>query len=166
MEVRELPDRWWVDDERLLRMLGEALSVGDVPASLVETGKQAFSWQDLDAELAALTYDSATDRMPALAGTRADDLARLRQLTYRATRTGLEIELAVTEDAIVGQLWPHQPGTVEVQFRRGNSIICTANQAGGFVIRPIPSTPFRLHCQTPAGVSVITEWVTLAEPQR
>jgi len=161
-----MPDQWWVDDDRLLRMLGEALRAGDVPASFVETGKRAFPWQDLDAELAALTYDSATDRTPALTGTRADDLARLRQLTYRATRTGMEIELAVTEDAVVGQLWPRQAATVEVQPARGHSTTRTVNQAGGFVIRPVPPTPFRLYCQTTAGVSVITEWVTLADPWR
>jgi hypothetical protein len=159
-----VPDQWWVDDDRLLRMLGEALSAGDVPASFVESGKLAFPWQDLDAELAALTYDSATDRTPALAGTRADDLARLRQLTYRATRTGLEIELAITEDAVVGQLWPRQAGTVEMRPRRGDSTTRPVNQAGGFVIRPIPSTPFRLYCQTTTGASVITAWVTLAQP--
>jgi len=159
-----VPDRWWVDDDRLLRLLGEALRIGEVPASFVETGKLTLPWQDLDAELAALTYDSATDSTPALAGTRADDLARLRQLTYRATRTGLEIELAVTEDAVVGQLWPRQAGTVEVHPRRGDSTTQLVNQAGGFVIRPIPSTPFRLSCRTTTGVSVITDWVTLADP--
>ncbi|HEV8651889.1 MAG TPA: hypothetical protein VG276_21455 [Actinomycetes bacterium] len=161
-----MPDQWWVDDDRLLHALGEALRAGDVPASFVETGKLAFPRQDLDAELAALTYDSAADSTLALAGTRADDLARLRQLTYRATRTGLEIELGVSEDAIVGQLWPRQAGTVEVSPARGDSTTRTINQAGGFVIRPIPATPFRLHCRTAADVSVVTEWVTLADPSR
>lgn len=161
-----MPDRWWVDDRSLLQALAEALRHGDVPASFVEAGKLAFPSEDLDAELAALTHDSAADGTPATSGTRSDELASLRQLSYRATRARLEIELGVAEDAVVGQLLPPQAGTVEVDPARGERTTGTVNQAGGFVIRPIPPTPFRLRFHVGAGVRVVTEWITLANPWR
>jgi hypothetical protein len=161
-----VPDQWWVDDDRLLQELGEALRHGEVPDSFVVAGKLAYPFDDLDAELAALLYDSAADRTPATAGTRSDELASLRQLTYRAARAGVEIELGVAEDAIVGQVVPPQAATVEVDPARGERTTVTVNEAGGFVVRPIPPTPFRLRFRLPAGVMVVTDWVTLADPWR
>ena len=35
------------------------------------------------------------------------------------------------------------------------------DEIGCFIIRPLPSSPFRLHCHTAAGVSVLTTWITL-----
>jgi hypothetical protein len=78
----------------------------------------------------------------------------------------LEIELGVAEDAVVGQLLPPQAGTVEIHPARGKRTTETVNQAGGFVIRPIPPTPFRLRFRTAAGVGVVTAWITLANPSR
>lgn len=161
-----MPDQWWVDDDRLLQELGEALRHGEVPDSFVVAGKLALPFDDLDAELAGLLYDSAADRTPATAGTRSDELASLRQLTYRAARAGVEIELGVAEDAIVGQVVPPQAATVEVHPARGERSTVTVNEVGGFVVRPIPPTPFRLRFRLPAGVMVVTDWVTLAYPWR
>jgi len=53
-------DSW--DDERLLAALSEALKASQaVPSWFVETGKNAFAWHNIDAELAQLTYDSNID---------------------------------------------------------------------------------------------------------
>ena len=49
-------DDW--DDERLLAALGEAIKARQaVPAWVVEMGKNAYAWHNIDAELAQLTYD-------------------------------------------------------------------------------------------------------------
>jgi hypothetical protein len=51
---------WWDDDDALLSAVRVALAThDDVPASFVEMGKASFAWHDIDAELAALSYDSA-----------------------------------------------------------------------------------------------------------
>ena len=50
---------WWVDDDELLGELHRAFE--PVPASFIEAGKMAFTWRSIDAELAALTYDSSRD---------------------------------------------------------------------------------------------------------
>ena len=51
------------DDDRLLAALGQALKAREaVPSWFIETGKNAFAWHNIDAELAQLTYDSEQDR--------------------------------------------------------------------------------------------------------
>jgi len=56
-----MPDSW--DDEELLAALGEAMRARQaVPEWFVETGKNAYAWHDIDAEMAQLTYDSLVDR--------------------------------------------------------------------------------------------------------
>ncbi len=52
--------QWWSDDDQLLEVLRDALTTArEVPPGLVAAGKAAYSWRTIDAELAALTYDSA-----------------------------------------------------------------------------------------------------------
>ena len=56
---------WWDDDEELLALLRDALAEQhDVPARFVEAGKASFAWHSIDAELAALAYDSVADPSP------------------------------------------------------------------------------------------------------
>ena len=51
------------DDDELLAALGEAIQAREeVPEWFIETGKNAYAWHNIDAELARLTYDSSRDR--------------------------------------------------------------------------------------------------------
>ena len=145
----------WTDDEQLLADLGAALRAQRaVPDRLMEMGRAAFAWQHIDAELAALTFDSTVAEG---AGVRAKPAA-LRALTFAAG--GLTIELEVTADALVGQLVPAQPGEVDVLTREGATTV-PADDVGWFTIRPRPAGMFRLHVRPTDGASVITEWTTL-----
>lgn len=146
---------FWDDDERLLAELGVALRAeAEVPARFVEAGKAAFAWRTVDAELASLTYDSATE---GVAGVRAEP-ADLRALTFVAR--GLTIELEVTEDSLIGQVVPPQPGSVEVLLRDGSAGSVEIDEVGWFAIRPRPSGLFRLRVTTANGTAVLTEWIT------
>jgi hypothetical protein len=156
--VTGVADHWWTDDDQLLATLGEALRAGDVPGAVVRAGKLAYAAHGIDAQFAALTYDSAVDDGQALAATRAEP-ARARSLTFGSTT--LTIELEVTEDAVLGQLLPPQPGTVQVEVDGGGDETVDVDEAGGFVVSPIPQSPFRLRFRTAAGGSVITGWIPL-----
>lgn len=157
------PGQWWADDEQLLAALGEALRTGPVPAELIEAGKRAFLFYDLDAQVAALVYDSALDQQPAPAGMRAEaEPAALRALRFAGT--GLTIEVEIGEDAIFGQLLPPQAGTVQVQAaggEHGEDLVVPVDDTGGFVIRPLPAAPFRLRCHAAGGTVVLTDQITL-----
>ena len=145
------------DDDELLEALGEALRAREqVPEWFVETGKNAYAWHNIDAELAQLTYDSASDR-DAVAVVRSE-AASIRALTF--TSGQLSIELEVTESSLVGQIIPPRAGTLEVHTTAG--VVSTpVDEIGSFVVDPIPASPFRLRCRTQDGADVLTGWITL-----
>jgi hypothetical protein len=146
------------DDEELLAALREALNARQaVPPEFVEAGKNAFAWHNIDAELAQLTYDSSRDSDHARS-LRAET-ASVRALTF--TSAHLTIELEVTQDSLLGQIIPAQPGTIKIQPRDGAETTVSADEIGCFSIRPIPAGPFRLHCRTAADVDALTGWITL-----
>lgn len=153
--TREWPD--WTDDEQLYTELGEAMrSAAAVPDRFVAAGKAAFAWRTVDAELAELSYDSVVDG--ALAGTRAEPAA-LRSLTFVAS--GVTIEVELTEDALLGQVVPPQPGSVQLRQKDGSATTAPVDDVGWFVLRPLPVGLFRLLVHTADGRSVLTEWATL-----
>jgi hypothetical protein len=156
--VSRVATRQWSDDE-LLGALKDALrSAQDVPKEFIEAGKAAFAWHNIDAQLAALTYDSAESATAGAPATRSEP-ATLRALTFAASRLGLDLE--VSDDALRGQLVPPQAGTVEVRTAAGPLAEAVVDEVGYFVIRPVPSGPFRLSCRTEAGVAILTGWITL-----
>ncbi len=145
------------DDEELLAALGEALRAREaVPGWFVETGKNAYAWHNIDAELAQLTYDSSRDQ-DAVAVVRSE-AASIRALTFTSAR--LSIELEVAEDSLVGQIIPPRAGTLEVHTTAGVTS-SPVDEIGCFAVAPIPANPFRLRCRTEDGADVLTGWITL-----
>jgi hypothetical protein len=148
----------WADDDRLLAALGEAVQAARaVPPEFTTAGQAAFTWRTIDAELAALTFDSATEDavVPAM---RAEE-AGPRFLTFAGSE--LTIELEIGPDSIIGQIVPAQPGHVDACPASGPASTAEIDEIGCFIIRPLPSSPFRLHCHMTSGGSVLTTWITL-----
>ena len=149
-------DGW--DDEQLLAALREAMRAREaVPAGFVETGKSAYAWHNIDAELAQLTYDSERDRR-GTSVTRSET-ASIRALTF--TSAHLSLELEVTGDSLLGQIIPLRSGTLEIQTRAGATTTTPVDEIGCFAIDPIPDGPFRLRCRMVDDTDVMTGWITL-----
>jgi hypothetical protein len=145
------------DDEELLAALAQALRAREaVPEWFVETGKNAFAWHNIDAELAQLTYDSRRDRDVA-AATRSET-ASIRALTF--TSGQLSIELEVGESTLLGQIIPPRAGTLEIHTAAGVAS-SPVDEIGCFGVSPIPASPFRIRCRTEDGADVLTGWITL-----
>src|SRR5579863_2128058 len=123
-----------------------------VPDWFVETGKSAYAWHNIDAELAQLTYDSdsasdsGSDRDRDLVAAVRSETASIRALTF--TSPHLSLELEVTEDALLGQIVPPRAGTLEVQTTAGAIVTTPVDEIGCFSVEPIPASPFRLRCRT------------------
>jgi hypothetical protein len=148
-------DDW--DDEHLLAALGEAVRAREaVPPWFVETGKSAYAWHNIDAELAQLTYDSSHDTIGA-AVTRAE-AASIRSLTF--TSPHLSLELEVTGNSLLGQVIPPRAGTLEIHTRAGVTT-SPVDEIGCFAVDPSPASPFRLRYRAPDGTDVLTGWITL-----
>lgn len=149
----------WDDDERLAADLAEAMRTERaVPPRFVAAAKAAFAWRTIDAELAAVTFDSARGSADALAGTRAER-ASVRTLTFASS--GLTIDVELTADALLGQVVPARPGEVLLNVRDGSTRTAPIDDLGWFVIKPRPSGTFRLSLRPATGESVVTEWITL-----
>jgi hypothetical protein len=154
--VSQVRDGW--NDEQLLRELREALRARQaVPPEFVETGKNAYAWHNIDAELAQLTYDSSHDgeRCAAM----RSETASVRMLTFASAHFSIELE--VTEGSVLGQIMPPGEGTIEAQTQAGGTTVTPIDEIGCFSIEPIPSSPFRLHCRAAGRIDVVTGWITL-----
>ncbi|HZG93541.1 MAG TPA: hypothetical protein VEZ46_02410 [Mycobacteriales bacterium] len=145
------------DDEQLLSELRSALVDHDpVPDDVVAAARDAFGWRTLDADLAALSYDSLLDERE-LAGVRsAGDAARL--LTFESPVLTVEVE--VGSGRIIGQLVPPQPGEVEVRHVGGSTTV-PADAVGRFVANGVPAGPVSLRCRTTDATAVVTDWIVL-----
>jgi hypothetical protein len=146
----------WDDDNALLAALAEARAE-NAPPELVGEAKAVYTWRTIDAELAALAYDSGVELEDA-SGLRGE-AATLRTLSFSAH--ALSLELGLNKDAMLGQFVPPQPGRVEVRTPTAVLASVPVDEAGCFTIRPLPSGRFRLHCLTAAGDRILTSWINL-----
>jgi hypothetical protein len=152
-----MPEGW--DDEELLAALGDAMKARqEVPEWFVETGKNAYAWHNIDAELAQLTYDSSVDADRSQVAAVRSESASIRALTFTSAR--LSIELEVASDSLLGQIVPPRAGTLEVHTTAGVTS-WPVDEIGCFLLAPIPASPFRLRCRTEDGADILTGWITL-----
>ena len=146
----------WSDDE-LFEALRDALTTAeDVPQSFVEAGKAAFVWRTIDAELAALTYDSAWESLEPVPI--RSESATLRSLTFASEGWTIEVEL--TPDGVLGQLDPPEAGTISARGDGGTLATAAIDDLGFFTLRPVPTAPYRLVCTTESGTTILTGWIT------
>jgi hypothetical protein len=153
--VVALDDGW--DDEELLATLGEAMRARQaVPEWFVETGKNAYAWHNIDAELAQLTYDSSRNQ-DVVAAVRSE-AASIRALAFTSSR--LSIELEVAESSLLGQIIPPRGGTAEMQTQAGDISTTSIDEVGCFAIEPKPGSPFQLRVRSEGQADVVTGWLT------
>lgn len=123
------------------------------PREVVEAAKQSFPWRTVDAELAALTFDSLLDAEPVL----ARSAAQPRILTFEAPGLTIEVEVDTGRSArrMLGQLVPGQ--AAELELRSGGEVVTTgtADQLGRFTL-PLPVSRQRvsLRCRLADGTEV------------
>lgn len=155
-----MSSQWAHDDDDLVAALQEAFRAEqEVPREFIEMGQAAYTWRNIDAELAALTFDSATELAAAAAAPVRSAEASPRFLTFSSA--DLTIELEIGPDAITGQIVPPQPGHADACPASGPAASTEIDDIGCFVIRPLPASPFRLHCHASSGISALTTWITL-----
>ena len=144
-----------LSDDQLLSALGRALDAADpVPESVLEGARAAFTWRNIDIELAQIVFDSNSD----LAGVRSEDINR--QVTFEAP--GVEIEVMVVDNGnrrLVGQLVPPAERTVELVGSDSVRSVET-DRLGRFDFDDIAPGPVRIVVRGADGQRLVqTEWV-------
>jgi hypothetical protein len=143
-------------DEQWVRELREAFEdARNVPRAVREAGYAAYTWRSIDAELAALTYDSTVED-PALVGARSQQ-ASLRSMSFASRSVTIELEVAPPQ--LLGQIVPAGGAELTVSLRDGGSATVPVDDLGCFTVSPVPTGPFRLELTAPA--HVVTDWITL-----
>ena len=130
-------------DDQLMAELVAAIEAGDpVPAAVTAAAKASYTWRTVDAELAELVFDSASEE---LAGVRGGEEST-RQVTFRAP--GVEIEVAVLSEGarrIIGQLVPPQQAEIELRYGSDARTV-RSDHLGRFTFHDVPVGPISLRC--------------------
>jgi hypothetical protein len=133
-------DRW--DDERLFQEIAAAVAPPEVPEQILRSAEAVYTWRTIDADLAALAFDSAL--APAFEPGLRGDQAALRTLTFESRDLVLDLELS--SGALMGQVVA--PGRVTVELTTldapQESTDVTVDEVGFFSVRPAPIGPFKL----------------------
>jgi hypothetical protein len=148
-------------EDELLELLRGALQREDRPPDeVVRAAREAWTWRTIDAELAALTYDSALDE-EALAGVRG--VATARALSFGADQVLLEIELtAAGDDArLEGQVTPPMATGVDVERVDGDPAVpLSTDELGRFHADRLHRGVVRLRIDH-GGRTLVTDWFSI-----
>jgi hypothetical protein len=138
-----------------------AARLDPVPPELVQAATDAFSFRDLDAELAELAFDSLLDADQATLVRSSPDR---RLVSFRTAELTIDIEVTRTgpQRQVMGQIVPPGPATVEIRHRDGVSVI-DADELGRFSSASLRAGPLSLRLR-PAGHPqpvIVTDWVSI-----
>jgi hypothetical protein len=100
-----------IADDELIRVLGEVLDEDEpIPAGAVEFASQAFTWRDVNSELAELLHDSLLELVEVRDG------AAARMLVFQAGAFTLDVEH--DHGALRGAVSP--PGSYRIEVQEGS----------------------------------------------
>jgi hypothetical protein len=148
------------EDERLLEELRRAAGRYDPPpAWVMDAARSSLTWRTIDAELAALSFDSAVDQPASAVRSEGGP----RQLTFEAPGLNIEVEVSAdgTRRQLVGQLTPSQLARIDIRHAGGITTVDT-DDLGRFRADAISAGPVSLRCHPTAPLSAtpfVTEWV-------
>jgi hypothetical protein len=120
-------------DRALLDELAALLrGQNEPPPEVLHAARETFTWRTVDAEIAALAYDSLLDDAPSTVRAAAQP----RILTFEADGLTIEVELDATASGrrLLGQLIPAQ--AADLELRSGEDVLasCASDDFGRFAI--------------------------------
>ncbi len=103
-------------EAQLIELLRQGLvSTDPVPADVTDFAMAALTWRTIDAELAAIAFDSASEDTPAGVRGSATD----RMLSYETEKLSIDIEYRSATRRLIGQVAPAQLATIELHHSKG-----------------------------------------------
>lgn len=145
------------EDEQLLAVLREGLADSDaVPSDVVAFAKAAFTWRDIDAELAELDFDTADEDVPS--GVRSSATARM--ISFHAGQWTLDVEFDEITGRLMGAISPEISYTIDVHSA-GTFFSTASDDAGRFQAEGLLRGPLSLVLRLSDGAVIKTQWVVL-----
>jgi hypothetical protein len=154
-----------MSDDDLMVALRDGLTASEQPPpDIVAAARASFTWRSIDAELAALTFDSIT-QSPELAGVRGSEGPRALTFEYENVVVEVEIDEDASGRTVIGHVAPAGLEWVEVhQASVAAPIRLDADERGRFRAPGVGHGPFRLLCRFGAGAPIpmlLTDWVSI-----
>jgi hypothetical protein len=145
-------------EDRILSLLRKGLGEADsAPDDVIEFAKAAFSWRDIDAQLAELAYDSSEETTPV--GVRSTATARM--LSFEAGSWTIDIEYSSVSQRLIGQIEPARQVEVELHLA-GGTLVTQTDELGRFDFDGVLPGPVSLIFRTAGNLEVVkTEWTVL-----
>jgi hypothetical protein len=143
-------------DDALLDELAALLGPRqEPPPEVLHAAREAFAWRTVDAELAALTYDSLLDE--AAVAVRAVATPRVVTFETPALTIEVEVDAAPSGRRLLGQLLPAQEAELELLEDGAVRSTGAADDLGRFVLA-LPAAVGRvaLRCRLADGATVAT----------
>ena len=138
-----------------LRIIGA--SIDPLPSLVTDLAYAAFETRDLDAELAALTADSAVDNAQLVRGAA---VAAPRMVSFEAE--SVTVELQVERGSDTAQLRGFVVGAVAVTLETATTRRpVELDEHGWFLVEEVPFGALRLRLERPDGRHVSTEWIAV-----
>ena len=147
-----------MNDPILLALAAAVRRDDPVPPSVIADAKASYTWRSIDAELAALSYDSVSDAS-ALAGVRQTDHAAIRELTFAFRDATVHVQIA--RGGLHGQVVPPRRGEAELHVDGRPVRTTEVDDQGWFSFAPLPATAFRLLWRIAGGGTAMTDRLTL-----
>jgi hypothetical protein len=149
-------------DDALLAELSAAVAVHDpVPAAVLDAAKASMTWRTIDAELAALAFDSSVDESPVLVRGPASDE---QLLTFETDELAVDLQVSKRGDGrrLVGQIAP--AGVAEIEVRTGSGVVVTvsSDELGRVPAVDVPAGSLSLRILRAGETNpIVTDWVTV-----
>lgn len=144
-------------DEEIFEMLGSGLSQSDpAPTTISEFARALFTWRDVDAELAEMTYDSVDESLPS--GVRSTATARM--VSFHVEGWTIDLEYDPIAAHVVGRVSPDSRFKVELHMG-GARIASESDASGRFAFEEVQGGPVSLVFRFDDGSVIKTSWIVL-----
>jgi hypothetical protein len=144
-------------DNEVLEILRKGMEESDaVPSTVSEFARALFTWRDIDAELAELTFDSVDEDVPA--GVRSSSTARM--ISFEVGKWTIDLEYNPATGTLMGSVTPGSPFSVELHSR-GALFVEELDDMGRFEFEDVEGGPASLVFRSSDGEIVKTSWIVL-----
>lgn len=139
-------------DVPLLARISEAFdAIEPIPERLTAAARAAYSWRQVDAELAELLFDSATDDLVGIRGTTSD------RRSFRFGHGDAVIRVHLTQATMIVMVEP--PLSVNCRVATEEGAIEQRTDEYGELVVTAPELPARIELDLPSG-TIVTPWIT------
>lgn len=144
-------------EDEIIERLRRGLQQSDpVPSTVSEFASALFTWRDIDAELAELSFDSIDEETPS--GVRSTTAARM--ISFEVGKWTIDVEYSPTTGLLMGSVSPESAFAVELHSR-GALFTVESDDLGRFEFDGIDPGPASLVFRFSDGGTVKTNWIVL-----